>query len=139
MKTENTFHWHIYICYRLCKIHYYSFIRCTGLVTSSLLCLPALTSYIIRLSFFVARPGRWKTHFSFAGPARWKTYFSFASPTWKNHLSFASSARPASWAWYGPVQTARAEIKSQSNTLWFRGQYFLKVRLTPLDCIKHNE
>ena len=104
MKTEDIFHWHIFICSRQCKRHYYSFIRWCRFenFVFVLLCLflqpapavgkliPLLPARSLRKHFsFTARPigkttshqpVRWKKLLSFGGPARCQNYFSFAGP-----------------------------------------------------------
>ena len=72
MKCESTFQWHIYICFRVCKKHYYSIIH-RRLFKKFVFGMSARTDAQYNSSpFFIARPSCWKTHFSFAGPALWK-------------------------------------------------------------------
>ena len=91
IKTEDTFHWHIYICSRLCKWHYYSFILWHRFKN---VCQLGLICNIIHL-YSPARPLENALIFRLLGlaigkrvyllpawpiPARWKTYFFLASP-----------------------------------------------------------
>ena len=72
IKTEDTFYWHINVCSRLCKRHYYSLIRQRriGLKTSSFVMSAWVDAEYYSSSFFlIAWPGHSKTHFPFAGPS----------------------------------------------------------------------
>ena len=83
MKIEDTFHWYIYICSRLCKKHY-SFI-CRHWFENFVFVMLAWTDaqYYSSSSssfFFIVQPNHWKPHFSFGSPAHWKNCLSFADP-----------------------------------------------------------
>ena len=60
MKTEDTFHWHIYICSRLCERNIIILSACAGLKTQSLLCRSGLTSSITRVLFLQPGPAAGK-------------------------------------------------------------------------------
>ena len=70
MKTEDTFHWYIYICSCLCKGHYYyPFIHwCQFENLVFVMSSQTDVQYYLSSFFFLARPGRWKNHLSLAGP-----------------------------------------------------------------------
>ena len=56
MKAGDTSHRHIYICCHLCKIHYYSFIRCCWLENVVIVMLARTNPQYYSSSFFV-QPG----------------------------------------------------------------------------------
>ena len=125
MKTEDPFHWLIYIYSRICKRRYYSFIRRRRFESIVFVLSARSDSQYYSYSFFFyitawplenlflfcqPSPACWKTFFSFARPvrkitshlpARRENHPSFAGPArWKNHLSSADPAKP------GPLQTS---------------------------------
>ena len=66
----------------------------------------------LRLSFVVARSGRWETHFSFAVPSRLKKLPLICRPVrvrWKAHFSFAGSAQP--------VEKVTSHLAAQTSLL----------------------
>ena len=94
MKIEDTFHWYIYICSRLCKKHY-SFI-CRHWFENFVFVMLAWTDakyYSSSFFFFMSWPSCWKTHFSFVNPTRPAgKRISPLLAQCKNHLSFAGLA-----------------------------------------------
>ena len=93
MKTEDAFHWYIYICSRLYKRHYDSFIDQGRFENIVFVMSTQINEQYYSYIFFLALPGSWKTHFFYFLPclARWKHISLWClSPTrLKNHLSFA--------------------------------------------------